>query len=130
MANADGWVRTTQRSAIVLGGLFGAVGVMAAAGASHAETRNLSAIAMIGLAHGPTLLALGLAARGRAFAVAALLLSAGTGLFIADLGWREWQGAALVTGAAPLGGGAMIFGWLTVALGGVIGQRADKNSVA
>ncbi|MDP3401654.1 MAG: hypothetical protein Q8R97_11075, partial [Brevundimonas sp.] len=47
-------------------GLIGAVGVASAAASSHGgESRNLAAIAMICLAHGPALLALALAGRGR-----------------------------------------------------------------
>lgn len=109
------------QAAIVLGGVFGAAGVMAAAGASHAgESRNLAAIAAIGLAHGPTLLAIGLAGRGRVFAVAAVLLGLGTALFLGDLGFREWQGSALFPGAAPLGGGGMILGWVAIIVAGLL----------
>jgi uncharacterized membrane protein YgdD (TMEM256/DUF423 family) len=109
------------QAAIVLAGLFGAAGVMAAAGASHAgESRNLAAIAAIGLAHGPTMLAIGLAGRGRAFAAAAILLGLGTALFLGDLGYREWQGSAVFPGAAPLGGGAMILGWAAIVVAGLL----------
>lgn len=112
------------RVAVILGGVFGAIGVIAAAGASHGtESRNLAAVASIALAHGPAMVALGLAARGRLFVTAAILLGVGTALFVADLGWREWQGAALFTGAAPIGGGAMIVGWIAVIIAGLIHRR-------
>lgn len=109
-------------------GLVGAIGVMAAATASHGEgSRNLAAIAAIGLAHGPALLALGLAGRGRLLGGAGALLAGGTMVFMADLGVREWLGHGLFPGAAPLGGMVMIAGWLAVALTGLIGRREQKD---
>ena len=109
----------SRRVLLVTAGLVGAAGVMAAAAASHGgESRNLGAIASICLAHGPALLALALAARGRLLAGAGLVLAAGTVVFAADLGIREWLGHGLLPGAAPLAGGAMILGWLGVAIGG------------
>lgn len=109
---------------LVAAGLIGAIGVMAAAATSHAgESRNLGAIAMICLAHGPALLALGLAGRGRVLPAAGLVLAVGTALFAGDLGMREWLGHGLFPGAAPLAGGAMIIGWIGVAVGGALGLR-------
>jgi uncharacterized membrane protein YgdD (TMEM256/DUF423 family) len=110
----SGWVR---RVLLVAAGVLGAVGVMAAAGASHGgESRNLSAIATICLAHGPAVLALGLAAKGRLLVGAGLVLAIGTLVFAGDLGIREWLGHSLFPGAAPLAGGAMILGWASVAV--------------
>ena len=113
-----------SRLTIAAGGLAGAVGVMAAASASHmGESRNLAAIAAIGLAHGPALLALGLAAPPmRLFRIAAALLAIGTLVFAADLGMREWQGTSLFPGAAPLGGAGMIGGWFFVILAGLLAR--------
>lgn len=109
-------------------GLVGAIGVMAAATASHGEgSRNLAAIAAIGLAHGPALLALGLAGRGRLLGGAGALLAGGTMVFMTDLGVREWLGHGMFPGAAPLGGMVMIAGWLAVALTGLIGRREQKD---
>lgn len=114
----------TARLLIVAAGLAGAVGVMAAATASHAgESRNLAAIATVCLAHGPALLALGLLGRGQILRTAGLVLAAGTLLFAADLGVREWLGHGLFPGAAPLGGVAMMLGWLAIAVAGAIGSR-------
>lgn len=104
-----------QRLILAAAGLIGAGGVMAAAAASHGgESRNLAAIAAIALAHGPALLALALAGRGRVLGLAGMLLAAGTMIFAGDLGMREWQGHGLFTGAAPLGGAGMIGGWLAI----------------
>ena len=118
MGKPNDW---TGRITLVAAGLIGAVGVMAAAGASHGgESRNLAAIAAICLAHGPALLALGLMGRGRVLTAAGLVLALGTAIFAGDLGMREWLGNGLFAGAAPSGGGAMILGWLGIALGGVL----------
>ena len=116
-----------SRPVIVAAGLAGAVGVMAAAGASHAgESRNLSAIAMICLAHGPALLALGLLGRGRVLGLASALLAFGTILFAADLAVREWLGHGVFVGAAPLGGAGMICGWFMVIAAGVMPRPFSK----
>lgn len=112
------------RLILAAAGIIGAIGVMAAASASHSEpSRNLAAIAAIGLAHGPALLALGLAGRGRVQHAAAMLLALGTLVFMGDLGMREWQGHGLFSGAAPLGGLGMIAGWLTLALAALLWRR-------
>lgn len=108
----------SRRLTLTAAGLIGAVGIISAAAASHAgESRNLSAIALICLAHGPALLALGVSSlRGRAWSVAAALLGIGTLVFVGDLGFREWQGQGVFPGAAPLGGAGMIGGWMAVVL--------------
>ena len=117
-------LQTSQRLTIMAAGLIGAIGVMSAAAASHAgESRNLSAIAAICLAHGPVLLALGLASHGRVFNVSTLLMVFGTVVFAADLGVREWLGHGLFPGAAPIGGVAMIAGWLALVLAGAVSAR-------
>ena len=108
------------RIILIAAGLIGAVGVMAAAAASHGESRNLAAMAAICLAHGPALLALGLMGRGRVLMTAGLVLVLGTAIFAGDLSMREWLGNGLFAGAAPIGGGAMILGWLGIALGGAL----------
>jgi len=107
--------RWMDRGALLaLAGLIGAVGVASAAAASHGESRNLGSIAMIGLAHGPVLVALALVGQGRLLGVAGWLIAAGTVLFVGDLGVREWLGHGLFPGAAPIGGMGMILGWLAL----------------
>ena len=105
------------RCLLALAGLLGAAGVASAAGASHGEAGRLfGSIATIALAHAPVLLVLGLLSpRGRVLRGAALVLSAGTVLFMLDLAARQWLGQGLFPGAAPLGGGLMVLGWLGVA---------------
>lgn len=113
----------SARMLVALGGVFGAVGVASAAMASHGtDPRNLAAISVICLAHGPALLALGLAGRGRGLFAAGGALSIGTLLFVADLLARERFGWSLFPGAAPLGGGMMLLGWGGVALCGALNK--------
>lgn len=109
------------RATLVVAGVVGAAGVMAAAGASHGGdvSRNLSAVATICLAHAPVLLGLALAGRGMVLRVAAALIGIGTLVFAGDLGMREWLGHGLFAGAAPLGGGSMILGWVAIIVAGV-----------
>jgi uncharacterized membrane protein YgdD (TMEM256/DUF423 family) len=111
------------RVLLVLAGLIGASGVAAAAGASHGESRNLSAMAMIFLAHAPALVAVALQGRGRVVLGAGAVLAVGTLVFGADLALRQWLGDGLFPGAAPLGGAAMILGWLGLALAGLLSWR-------
>jgi uncharacterized membrane protein YgdD (TMEM256/DUF423 family) len=124
-SRGEGW----RRAALAMAGLFGAIGVMAAAAASHGGgERNLGPMAAIGLAHGPALLALALAGRGRMFGVAMALLAAGTALFIGDLSVREWLGRGLFPGAAPLGGFGMIGGWLAIVVAALIFRRGEEDN--
>ncbi len=108
---------------LVLAGLIGASGVAAAAGAAHGEGRNLSAMAMIFLAHAPILAALALHGRGRTILGAGCVLAAGTLVFGGDLALRQWLGHGFFAGAAPLGGLAMILGWLGLSLSGMLNWR-------
>ena len=120
----------SPRIMVALAGVVGAIGVASAAMASHGEDpRNLAAISAICLAHGPALLALGLAGRGRYLFAAGGLLALGTVLFVADLLARQGWGQGLFPGAAPLGGGAMLLGWAGIALCGALngfGRIYDK----
>lgn len=118
-----------RRAIVLVAAIFGACGVMAAAASSHGQdVRNLSAIATIGLAHGPALLAIGLAGRGRFMLIAGAVLALGTALFIADLGMREWLGHGLFAGAAPLGGGGMIVGWVLIGLSALLPRQDASKS--
>lgn len=113
-----GWMR---RILVGLAGVLGALGVATAAMASHGEdVRNIAAISAMALAHAPVLLILGLIGRGRALSIAGLILAAGCLIFVADLAMRHWAGTPLFPGAAPLGGGGMILGWLGIAVAGAL----------
>lgn len=123
-----GMSEMARRITIAAAGVAGAIGVMSAAAASHSEvSRNLSAISTICLAHGPALLALGLAGRGRLLSISAALLGVGTVIFSADLGVREWLGHGLFPGAAPMGGVFMIAGWAAVIAAGLVFSAGRHN---
>lgn len=109
-----------RRVLVGVAGLLGAVGVATAAMTSHGEdVRNLAAISAMALAHAPVLLVLGLVGRSRALSIAGLVLAGGCAIFVADLAMRHWFGGALFPGAAPIGGGGMILGWLGLAVAGM-----------
>ena len=116
------------RLIIVVAGILGGGGVMAAAAASHGgDGTNLDPIAMVCLAHGPALLALGLSSlRGRLFDAAAILLGLGTLVFAGDLLVRQYLGHAAFPMAAPIGGVGMIGGWVAVIVGGLFSRAVSK----
>lgn len=122
MTSESGWF---NRLALAAAGILGAGGVAAAAGASHGgDRRLLGAVALIGLTHAAALLAIGLApATGRFLRLGAVLIGAGACLFAADLAVRDLLGRALFAMSAPVGGTAMIAGWLVIAVAGVSGWR-------
>lgn len=115
-------MRPLSRMLLVLAGLICAAGVAAAAGGSHGGSRNLSAMAMMFLAHAPVLVAVALAGRAKMLEVTALALACGTILFGADLATRELLGQGAFPGAAPLGGGIMILSWIGLAAAGLRGS--------
>jgi uncharacterized membrane protein YgdD (TMEM256/DUF423 family) len=107
------------RTIVALAGLLGAAGVAAAASASHAgDERILGSLALVALTQAPALVALGLWAKGRLMRAAAAVIGAGALLFVIDLGVRHFTGSGLVA-LAPIGGVAMIAGWLLLAAGAV-----------
>ena len=114
------------RITLMAAGVIGAGGVMAAAGASHGgDGANLGPIAMVCLAHGPALLALGLSSwRGRWLGAAAALLAVGTLVFAGDLLVRQYFGHAAFPLAAPIGGVGMIGGWIAAFIGGLTARAA------
>ncbi|MBX4969927.1 DUF423 domain-containing protein [Rhizobium binae] len=108
-------------------GLFGAAGVALAALAAHGGGQaNLpaSASAMC-LAHAPALLALALGTtRLKTAWLAGFLMIVGTLLFAGDLVTLQFTAASLFPYAAPIGGWAMMLGWLAVAAGAGFRVRA------
>ncbi len=103
----------------VLGGLSGALGMVAYAGAAHGGGAYLGTTAPLLLGHAPVLLVLSLIAPGnRAAQIGGALIIVGLVLFCGDLEMRDLNGDRLFPFAAPTGGTAMILGWLSVALAG------------
>lgn len=106
---------------LMLAGLVGAAGILAAAASAHTgASQTLTSAALVCLAHAPALLVLALVdARGRMLALAGGLMAVGTLVFAADMGVREFAGGRLGPLAAPIGGALMIGGWLCVMAGGL-----------
>ncbi|WP_137129489.1 DUF423 domain-containing protein [Rhizobium sp. FY34] len=106
----------------MLSGFLGACGVMLAAGASHGEdARLLGAASTMCLAHAPVLLALYIANhRIKTANSAALVLGLGTLMFCGDLLSRHFGHGSLFPMAAPVGGLAMIAGWVVLGAGAVL----------
>lgn len=121
----DAWTR----SLLFLAGLFGALGVAAAAAAAHvggganletaAHFLLFNAAALAGLAgvilhtaRGATLLRMGASA-----------IAIGCILFSGDLAARALMEVKLLGGSAPVGGVAMIAGWLCVAVAALFARR-------
>lgn len=115
---------------LMLAGLVGAAGILAAAASVHTgDSQTLTSAALVCLAHAPALLVLALVdARGRVLALAGGLLAIGTLVFAADMGVREFAGGRLVPLAAPVGGTLMIGGWFCVMASGLtrLWQSRDR----
>lgn len=110
-------------------GLMGAGGVAAAAGAAHlAGAANLASVALILLVHAAALLGLTSRARdggagARIWLAAAVIFAAGATLFSLDVTFLTLWGARLFPFAAPIGGSALILGWLVVFWAGLSDYR-------
>ena len=103
-----------DRLLLAVAGVLGATGIAAAAAASHGgDTPILAALALIDLSQAPAILALALYPnRSRMLTASTGLIGSGALLFSADLGARHFLGNRLFPLSAPLGGLAMIGGWL------------------
>jgi uncharacterized membrane protein YgdD (TMEM256/DUF423 family) len=113
----------------VFGGALGmaaGLALMAAGGHAGADPRLATAGQVLAL-NAAGLLGLGgwMAAAGgsRACAIGSIAIAAGALLFGADLVARARWGVRLFPGAAPLGGMAMMAGWLVAAAGIALARR-------
>ncbi len=113
-----------SRLTIVAAGILGAVGVAAAAGATHlGDTRILGALALIALTQAPAVLVLALlAGRHWSTRIATLLIGGGALVFSADLVALHFLGASPLPFLAPVGGSAMILGWLALIPAAFVGR--------
>jgi uncharacterized membrane protein YgdD (TMEM256/DUF423 family) len=100
---------------IFASGLSGAAGVALSAAASHTGGHDVGIAASFLVMHAPALLAIGFFGRGRVLTAGGVILLAGLVLFCADLLMRQYAGIRLFPMAAPIGGTAVILGWLVVA---------------
>ena len=118
--------RPFNRPLLVAAGLCGATGVALAAAASHAGKPELGIAANFLQFHAPALIGISLLATNRVALAAGWVLVAGLIAFAGDLASRAYTGGALFPLAAPIGGTALIIGWLLlVAAAWVRGPRAD-----
>ena len=115
---------------LLLSGIFGCAGVALAAASAHAggDVHLLASASAMCLAHAPALLALYIGYRAIGTApLAGPLMGLGTLLFTADLLMLYARGAGLFPMAAPIGGFAMMGGWLVVALGAFVRRSAETG---
>lgn len=108
---------------MVIGALFGAAGVALAARGSHGDDGTISIAANFLLLHAPALIAIGVIGATRWISLSGWLLAFGVVVFAGDLTMRSMMDHSLFPMAAPLGGGAMIAGWLAVAATLALGTR-------
>lgn len=119
-----------NRLAILLAGLLGAGGVAAAAAAAHEGGALLAPLSLIALSHAPAVLAVGLSGiTARSLRAGALVVGVGAFLFSADLGAKHLWGVSLFPYAAPIGGSAMIAGWVILGLSGLV-LRARRGATS
>jgi uncharacterized membrane protein YgdD (TMEM256/DUF423 family) len=115
---------------LLLSGIFGCAGVALSAAAAHAggDTHLLASASTMCLAHAPALLALYAVFRHlRVAGIAGLLMGLGTLLFVGDVLTLYFKGSGLFPMAAPIGGFAMMAGWLVVALGAFFRSNPEST---
>lgn len=113
-----------SRLLLALAGLFGAAGVAAAAAGSHGAETNLSTAGMFLLLHAAALVGIARHDRNPLATGAGLVLALGVVLFAGDLAMRARAGVPLFPFAAPIGGIAMILGWLGLAASALRAPRS------
>jgi uncharacterized membrane protein YgdD (TMEM256/DUF423 family) len=111
---------------VVISGLYGAIGVAAAAGAAHlggdprlgtaSQFLMIHAAAILGAVGAAGALGIGGWILGPAAAIAL-----GTLLFCGDLLVRATLGASPLPMSAPIGGSLLIAGWIALSAGSAIG---------
>lgn len=123
-----------NRILMLAGTLYGALGVIMAALAGHAMPGStLGPGAQFLLIHGVALVALAAALETALIAekpgrMGAFLLLGGTALFSGDMAARAFFQSALFPMAAPLGGFAMIGGWLLSGSAILLAPRHGSDS--
>lgn len=116
-----------MRWAVLFAGVSGAVAVAMGAGAAHGLSARLDPAALewvrtgaeYQLWHSVLLASVGLfGARGKAFAVSAALLAIGIAVFCGSLYVMAFTGMRWLGAITPIGGTAMIAGWIVLAWAG------------
>lgn len=116
-----------QCSALFFGAVFGGLGVMLAAAATHtADTHLLSNASAMALAHAPVLIAISLGwERLRTALPASLAMALGVLLFVGDLLSRHFAREGLFPMAAPAGGVLMAASWLILAISALLHPKTN-----
>lgn len=119
-----------RRLVLFLAGLLGCAGVALAAAATHGgDAHFFGAASTMCLAHAPALLALYAGYdRIRTAPAAGPILGLGTLLFAGDLVYRHFHDTGLFPMAAPIGGLAMMAGWIAVAIGALLTARRQHTA--
>ncbi|MCL2309003.1 MAG: DUF423 domain-containing protein [Proteobacteria bacterium] len=118
-----------ERFLLIFAGIAGAAGVAFSAMAAHGDYPDLlKTCANVLLFHAPALLGVTALMRAantprRLLFLAGFLLVLGLAFFCGDLIRRIFLGLRLFPMAAPVGGGAMIFGWGLLALAALTPRR-------
>ena len=107
-------------------GLCGAAGVALAAASTHRADVDLGIAASFLQLHAPALIGLSLFGKSRLSSTAGYVLLVGLLLFAGDLAMRSQLGRSLFSLAAPLGGTALIVGWLLVIAAAIWGFRERR----
>ena len=115
-----------SRTTIAIAGILGAVGVTAAAGTTHlGDTHILGPLSLIALTQAPAVLVLALlAGRHWSTRIATILIGGGALVFVADLAAIHFWTASPLPFMAPIGGSAMILGWLALIPAAFLGRRS------
>jgi len=106
------------------GALCGAAGVALSAMAAHRGGAFTGTAANFLLFHAPALLAIGLAGTGRWLRLGGFVLLFGLVVFCGDLLSRDLVANRLFPFAAPIGGTALIAGWLAIAIAALVRPKA------
>ncbi|KPH79705.1 DUF423 domain-containing protein [Bosea vaviloviae] len=121
---------TAAKIHLFLAALMGLSGVALLAAAAHVTgTTNVQTAGQMLMFHAPLVFG-ATAARKAGFLadllarIALSLIIAGVALFAADLSRRGFSSEALFPRAAPIGGFAMLGGWLLLALSALFAKRA------
>jgi len=114
---------TANRPLLALAGLAGALGVALAAAAQHGGFADLAIAANFLLFHAPALIGLSLLPRSRLLTAATAVMVVGLVLFCGDLICLTYLGHSPLPIAAPIGGAALILGWLLLVATAALGRR-------
>lgn len=115
-----------NRSLVVVAGIAGAAGVALAAAGSHMPgAERLATAGALAMAQAPALLALGLHGKdsGRLLTLCAWVIAAGLVAFSGALTYHDLSGSPALAAIAPIGGTAMIIGWLGIAFAALVKRR-------